>query len=166
MISFPKETRGQAMTEMLVAIPLLFLLAAGIIQFSVLFLTYVGFEHACGESAREYCAGMVGQDALGPSILRNTGYFARFLDPGSLNIMTQKPGSVAVSALNAVSGLTGSLNAVARTIPALPTVDFSGKYEGCLWRVSVCCRPPAFFGLLFPRGIVLRTTLQAYRYAE
>ena len=146
-----KKGKGQAIVETLLSIPLLFLFAAGIVQFSILFLSYVQFEHACGEAARQYAAGIVEKTSMEKSILENLGSFRRYFDPQSLTAAIQEPRSKAASALVLVRSAAGIIPGVLR-------------YDGAEWIFKIRCRPPFFFALLFPKGILFETTLQIFRY--
>ena len=61
------------MTEMIIVIPLLFLLAAGMIQFTFLFMAKISFEHACGQSARDYAFKKIDPTLLSEDIWKNLG---------------------------------------------------------------------------------------------
>ncbi len=153
MNSFKKNYLGQALVEMVLAIPVLFLFIAGITQFAVLFLCYVQFEHACGEAARQYSAHIVEKDSLGPAIRKNLGYLGRYFDLASLSVKIQEPGNTAAEALDKVR----------KTIFLIP---FAIKYDGSEWAIGINARPPFCFGPLFPRGIPFHTVLQVYRYPQ
>lgn len=141
------------MSEMVIAIPLLFLFMAGIIQFAILFLSYVQFEHACGESARQYVAGIMDENSLSNKIYENLGYFQSFFDKDSLSVIIQEPKSTASEALDNVRS-------------AIQFIPFSIKYEGYEWSINIRCRPPFFTKILFPDGIPLHTVMQVYRYPK
>ena len=158
------QERGQAMAEMVVALPLLLLLSAGMVQFGFLFLTYVQFEHACGEAARLYAAGIIDKDSLGPMILDRAGYFGRFLERDSLRVSAQEPRSVGNAVLGPVSRFLGTLHSIANSLPLSGKAKFKAEYEGCLWTIDVRCVPPAFFKFIFPNGVPFRSTLQVYRF--
>ena len=160
-----KRKKGQALAEMVLSIPVLFIFAAAIFQFALLFLSYVQFEHACGEAAREFAAGLVEKDALGPEIISNLGRFQRFFIQDSLNLSVRQPHSIAVSAVSRVSNIVSRLNNVARSFRSTKNMNFSTSYEGFLWNVDIKFKPPAFFRLLFPAGIDFRTTMETYRYS-
>jgi Flp pilus assembly protein TadG len=146
-----KTEKGQAFTEMLIALPILFLFAAGIIQFTILFLSYVQFEHACGEAARQYAAGTIDKDSIETKIEDNLGYFSSCFDLYSLTATIQQPQSTPDSALNDVR------NTVSK-IPGGLT------YDGYEWAVDINCRPPFFFAAIFADGIPFHTVMQVYRY--
>lgn len=157
-----KNQRGQAMAEMVLSIPVLFLFAAAVFQFALLFLSYIQFEHACGEAGREFAAGLVEKDGFGPEIIGNLGSFQLFFVQNSLNITVDQPHSMASSAFSDVSNIVGSLNSAAHTFHLS---SLSAKYEGYFWTVAIKFKPPAFFRLLFPDGIDLKTSMEIYRYA-
>ena len=146
-----KLEKGQALTEMLLSLPILFIFAAGIIQFAILFLSYVQFEHSCGEAARQYCANLINKDSLSPKIYENLGFFQTYFDRQSLTVTTQQPRSTAAAALE-------------RARKAIQHIPFTVNYEGYEWAVDVKCKPPVFFKVLFPNGVNFHTVMQTYRY--
>ncbi len=147
------NNKGQALAEMVLSIPLLFLLIAGIAQFAVLFLCYVQFEHACGEAARQYTARIVEKDSLGPAITDNLGYLGRYFDLASLSVKIQEPGGTADEVLDNVRN-------------AISLIPFTINYDGAEWAVDINARPPFCFRPLFPHGIPFHTVLQVYRYPQ
>jgi len=148
-----KNDKGQALTEMLISLPVLCLFVAGILQFTILFLSYVQFEHACGEAAREYAAGLIDKDSLKPKIKENLGMLQRYFDPGSLRVADQEP----------ISKANLALDKVRNAISAFP---FLINYEGCEWSISIYCKPPFIFSSIFPHGILFQSVLQVYRYRK
>jgi len=146
-----QDQKGQAMAEMVICIPILCLLMAGIFQFGVLCTSRVQFEHACGEAARQYAAGLIDKDSLGPKIYENLGSFQKYFDSQSLTVTIQEPQSTANSVMDKVR------NAV-RLIP------FIIDYDGSEWKVDIQCAPPPLFKLLFPGGITFHSVMQVYRY--
>src|SRR5258708_14934152 len=148
-----RKPNGQAMSEMVIAIPVLFLFMAGIIQFSILFLSYVQFEHACGESARQYAAGIMDENSLGDKIYENLGRFQNFFDKSTLFVSIQEPRSTAGEVLD-------------KTRDAIRFIPFTINYEGHEWSIHIRCKPPFFSKVLFPNGIPLPTAMQVYRYSK
>ena len=146
-----QRQEGQALSELTLAIPLLFLFAAGIIQFSIVFLSYVQFEHACGEAARQYAAGIGEKDSIAPRVIENLGYFRRYFDSSTLSADPQAPQSAASKTLEDIRRFTGILP---------HTLNFAGVE----WKIKIRCRPPFFFAVLFPKGLLFETVLQVYRY--
>ncbi len=153
MMRILQRPKGQALAEMIISIPLLFLLAAGMIQFTLLFLSYIQFEHACGEAARQYSAGMISKGSLGPQITRELGNYSRFFDIDSLSVAILSPSSP-----------TGTLDETRNSMGNIPAVQWGFNYDGAKWKVSVQFKSPLFFKLIFPRGVPFSTTLQVYRY--
>jgi hypothetical protein len=148
-----KQPEGQAMTEMIIVIPILSLLMAGIIQFAILFLSYVQFEHACGESARQYAAGMIDENSLNNVIFDNLGHFKIYFDEDSLTVTRQEPKSTAGAVLD-------------ETMAAIRFIPFVTNYEGYEWSINIRCKPPFFARILFPDGLPLHTVMQVYRYTK
>jgi len=146
-----QSQKGQAMIEAVLAIPILFLFAAGIILFTILFTSRVQFEHSFGEAARQYAAGLIDKDSLGPKIHENLGSFQRYFDNNSLTVTTQTPRSMASSALD-------------QTRNAIHFIPLTLNYDGYEWAVDIKCTPPFFFATFFPAGIPFHTVMQVYRY--
>jgi hypothetical protein len=126
---------------------------AGIIQFAILFLSHVQFEHACGEAARQYVAGLADENSLDKRIFENLGRFQSFFDKNSLSVSIQEPRSTAAAILD-------------KTISAIRFIPFIIQYQGHEWSVNIRCRPPFFTKILFPDGIPLHTVMQVYRYPK
>ncbi len=150
-LKIPGDFRGQALVEIILALPILLLFVAGISQLAVTFLCYVQFEHACGEAARQYAAGTINKDALGSRIANNLGNLSGYFDIGSLDIRIQTPSNNAEKALDKVR----------HSISYFPFVP---HYEGYEWSISIKVHPPFLFKLIFPNGITFRTVMQVYRY--
>jgi hypothetical protein len=149
-----QHPKGQALAEMIVAIPLLFLLAAGMIQFTLLFLSYVQFEHACGEAARQYAAGVINKGSLRPQITQELGDYRRFFDIDSLSVAAVAPASSTAAIAEKTRNAMGNI----------PMVQWGFNYDGAKWKVRVQFKSPFFFKLIFPEGVPFSTTLQVYRY--
>ena len=143
--------KGQALTEMVLSLPILLLFTAGIVQLAVLFLSDVQFEHSCGEAARLYAAGVIDEDSMAHQIYANLGHFQRYFDPDSLSVSIQEPRSTAAAALD-------------RARSAISFIPFTINYEGYEWRVGIRCIPPFFFKVLMPQGVAFHTVMQVYRY--
>ena len=149
-----RSSKGQALAEMVVAIPLLLLLAAGMVQFTFLFLSYVQFEHACGEAGRSYAAGFIAKGELKPRIAEGLGNYRRFFDLNTMQVTTEVPSSKTAAVFEKTR------NALA----AISVVQWGFNYDGAKWKVSVRFKPPLFFKPIFPDGVPFTTTLQVYRY--
>ena len=143
--------KGQALTEMLLAIPLLFLFTAGLVQFSALFLSYVQFEHACGEAARIFAAGRINKNSLDSKIIENLGSHKGFFDISSLEVKIQDPQSDFSGLLEKIRG-------------SLSFIPFTLNYGGAEWRAKIKFHPPFLAQTLFPDGIPFQTTFQVHRY--
>ncbi len=148
-----RAQRGQALTEMVLAVPLLFLFVAGLIQFAVLFLSYVQFEHACGEAARTFAAGQIDKNALDSKIIENLGSYKKFFDTHSLEVKPQSPRG----------GFAGLLEKIRGTLSIIP---FTLNYSGVEWWIQIKFLPPFLVQTLFPDGIPFRTTMQVYRFPQ
>jgi Flp pilus assembly protein TadG len=157
-----QKSRGQAMVEMILVLPILFLLAAGIIQFSQLFLAYVQFEHACGEAAREYAGGMIDNDTFSEEIWNNLGAYQPLFDPAFIQVRVEEPTSPLGSWISNNGGMMDDLTRFTKAahIPAGSIFD----YEGQKWNVTSSCKVTPFFGVLFENSITFKTQLAVLRH--
>jgi hypothetical protein len=143
--------KGQTLAEMVMVIPLLCLFAAGILQFSLLFLSYVQFEHACGEAAREYAAHLTDKNAIGTRITTHLGRWGRYFDQNSLKVTPHNP----ESALGKTAEITRKI---------LTAIPLTMSYSEAEWMITIHFRPPYLFAPLFPNGIPFHTVMQVCRY--
>jgi hypothetical protein len=156
-----KNQEGQALTEMLIVIPLLFLFAAGMIQFSALFLAKTSFEHACGQAARNFAAGNLDSSEFSKNIWDNLGRYQRFFDQGTL-IVIQGQTSSLVS-----QDFLNNLDNTSRFGPYLSKIkSILLNYTGQKWNVVINYKSPPLFGLIFPTGIPLQTDLAVLKYPD
>jgi|SRR5665213_47591 len=148
---------GQALVEMLLVIPLLFLLAAGAIQFTILFQARSAFDKACGEAARQYAANQLkDSSAITDSIWNDMGFYQSYFNKQSLNISTQAPqASIADTFFNALDAL-GPL--------ATEIKSYLISYTGQTWIVTICCTSPSLVAVIFPSGIPFQSQLTVLKY--
>lgn len=148
---------GQALVEMLLVIPLLFLLTAGAMQFTVLFQARSAFDKACGEAARQYAANQLkDSSAIADAIWNDMGFYQSYFNKQSLNISTQAPqANIADTFFNAIDAL-GPLAAEIKS--------FLINYTGQTWVVTIYCMPPSLVAVVFPRGIPFQNQLTVLKY--
>jgi|Deesub1362A_J573_1020465.scaffolds.fasta_scaffold01161_4 Flp pilus assembly protein TadG len=79
---FVKNTRGQAIVEMALLLPLIFLILAGIIEFSLMMNSYLTISHAAREGARLGTVGSTDQE-----IVDKVNEVASFLDPNNITVV-------------------------------------------------------------------------------
>jgi hypothetical protein len=156
------DSKGQAMPEMLLSIPLLFLFMAGMVQFTFLFLAKTQFEHACGQAAREYSAGLIGPDHLKKNIWENLGNYQSDFDQNEIVILTGSPSSPVDRLMSHFGGFLTPLSHVLRDIG----VDSPFSYGGYEWEITARCEITPFFEPLFSHGVVFKTQLAVLRYPE
>ncbi len=157
-----KDSRGQAMAEMLLSIPILFLFMAGIIQFSILFLAKTQFEHACGEAAREYSAGIINRTEVKREIWENLGSYQEKFDQNDIKISESRPSSP-IDRLQSTFGtflipLTHALRNLG--------VDTPFSFGGYKWEVTANCEIAPYFQALFPKGVIFKSQFAVVRYPE
>jgi Flp pilus assembly protein TadG len=152
----PKPT-GQALVEMLLVIPLLFLLTAGAIQFTMLFQARSAFDKACGEAARQYAANQLKDSpAITSAIWNDMGFYQSYFNKQSLNISTQAPqANIADTFFNAIDAL-GPL--------ATKVKSYLINYTGQAWTVTIYCTPPSLIAVIFPGGIPFQSQLTVLKY--
>jgi Flp pilus assembly protein TadG len=153
---FSNQT-GQALVEMLLVIPMLFLLTAGAIQFTMLFQARNAFDKACGEAARQYAANQLkDSSAITDTIWKDMGFYQSYFNKQSLSISTQAPkATIANTFFNAIDGL-GPLAAKIKS--------YLINYTGHAWTVTICCRPPSLVAVIFPVGIPFQSQLTILKY--
>jgi len=151
------KPKGQALVEMLLVTPLLFLLTAGAIQFTVLFQARSAFDKACGEAARQYAANQLkDSSAITDAVWNDMGFYRSYFDKQSLNISTQTPqASIADTFFNAIDTL-GPL--------ASEIKSYLINYTGQTWIVTICCTPPSLVAVIFPDGIPFQSQLTVLKY--
>jgi len=89
---FVKNTRGQAIVEMALLLPLIFLILAGIIEFSLMMNSYLTISHAAREGARLGAVGSTDQE-----IVDKVNEVASFLDPNNITVVISPPQSERMS---------------------------------------------------------------------
>jgi Flp pilus assembly protein TadG len=148
---------GQALVEMLLVIPLLFLLTAGAIQFTMLFQARSAFDKACGEAARQYAANQLKDSfAITNAIWNDMGFYQSYFNKQSLTISTQAPqATIADIFFNAIDAL-GPL--------ASKIKSYLINYAGQTWVVTIYCTPPSLVAVIFPNGIPFQTQLTVLKY--
>jgi len=150
--------KGQALTEMLLVIPILCLMAAGLIQFTQLFLAKNAFEQACGLAARDYAASEIDDTQFIEDAWDNLGDAQRYFIPGTL-LTVPSPGSSSTANL-----LTNNLGALGSLFSKIKSVLVN--YSGQKWLIRIQFRAPIFFGTLFPGGLTFQTQLAVLKYPE
>jgi Flp pilus assembly protein TadG len=159
MTRFKKKlsSSGQSLIEMLLVIPLLFLLTAGAIQFTILFQAHGAFDKACGEAARQYAANKLkDSSAITDAIWKDIDFYQSYFTKQSLSISTQaSQATVADTFLNAI----GSLGPLASQIKS-----YFINYSGQSWTVTISCTPPPLISVVFPNGIPFQSQLTILKY--
>jgi Flp pilus assembly protein TadG len=158
-----KNDKGQALTEMLLVVPLLLGLVLGLAQFIIFFSARSAFEYACGQTARQYSCGLIPDDAgsgFSSAIWNGLGSYQRFFDPSSLSLSTS---ALASQAAGPFQGALGFLPGPAGTFIS-KTQNALLNYSGDLWVVSVRYQGLSFGKILAPRGVVLQTQMAVLKY--
>jgi hypothetical protein len=155
-------SRGQAMVEMVLSTPLLFLMIAGMVQFTLLFLAKVQFEHACGVAARQYASGIVNNDSMQNEIWNNLGGYQIYFEKNSIQLVSERPSSPAGNFVSRFGRWISPLSRILRNIG----VDTPFSYGGFKWQVTARCKIFSSFGVLFGRGITFKTQLAVIRFPK
>jgi Flp pilus assembly protein TadG len=154
-ITFLTQEKGQAMAEMLLCIPLLMLLAAGMVQFSLLFLSKVHFEYACGETARAFNLGQISSEGFADSVWDQLQPYQKLFDKNSIQISVGESQSV-------LGGdETAQLSLLSRYVQGSIF-----NYGGQEWTVTIHCKVTPLFGVLFPNGVPFSTQLAVLRHPQ
>ena len=150
---------GQALVEMLLAIPLLFLLTAGAIQFNILFQARCAFDKACGEAARQYAANLLNDaPSITNAIWNDLGPYQSYFNKQSLNLASQtSQTTIADTALNSLSAL-GFAPIVSKF------KSYVINYSGQSWSITIFCTPPSLVAVIFPDGIQFQSQLSLIKY--
>ena len=159
MARFNKKIKlsGQALVEMVLVLPLLFLLIAGAIQFTILFQARTAFDKACGEAARQYSAGKLTNSLfITNAIWNDMGSFQSYFVKSSLNIVTQTPeASIADTFFNSFDALGPWAQKVK---------SYFINYTGQTWTITINCIPPSLVAIMFPAGIPFQCQLTVLKY--
>jgi Flp pilus assembly protein TadG len=159
MAQFKVNSSGQALVETLLAIPLLFLLAVGAIQFTILFQARCAFDKACGEAARQYAANLLkDSSSITTAIWNDLGSYQPYFNQQSLNITTQ---TSQTTVADTVSNSLGSLG-----FPSIISKfkSYVINYSGQSWSVTISCTPPSLVAVIFPSGIQFQSQLSLIKY--
>ncbi|HTA76426.1 MAG TPA: TadE/TadG family type IV pilus assembly protein [bacterium] len=156
MARFKKNNKGQALTEMMIAIPLLFLLTAGTVQFAILFQARCAFDKACGEAARQYAAGRINdQTAITNILWQDLGAYQNYFSQQSLTLSTQSPQTtMADTFLNHLSFLGAFTSQIK---------SYIFNYAGQNWTFTISCTP-SFMTIIFPSGIQFHSQISFIKY--
>ncbi|HVZ80576.1 MAG TPA: TadE/TadG family type IV pilus assembly protein [bacterium] len=150
---FFRRQRGQALHEMLVVIPLLILLAAGLAQLTLVIRAKIAFEDACGKAARIFALGDIRSKDLGPSLWENLGPDQKYFDQGSILVSARQPNSLLGGDLQEDLGFLGMV-----------MKEGLFNYGGADWIVTIRYRGAPVLGPLFPNGILFKAQLAVLRH--
>lgn len=151
------DARGQAAAEMVLVLPLLLLLGAGLFQTALLLVQSIRFEHACGTAFRRFAAGEFGEDRLADAVWEALGDSRESFEKGSLRV-TDAPE-------------TGSGEGETARKDVLSEVSSHSEISKCVLgygafhkRLEATYRSRPLFLLLFPGGIRFSTECFVDRY--
>ncbi|MDI3534994.1 MAG: hypothetical protein PWQ82_1359 [Thermosediminibacterales bacterium] len=82
LLRFVKNSEGQSVVEMALLLPLIFLILAGIIEFSMMMNSYLTISHAAREAARMGAVGSTDQE-----IVDKVYEVASFLDSNNITVV-------------------------------------------------------------------------------
>jgi hypothetical protein len=150
------------MTEMLLCLPLLMLFAAAMVQFTILFLAHVQFEHACGQAAREYSAGSISPEQVPDSVWEHLEGYQAFFVKGSLALESRAPGSSLEELHSRLGGFLRPFQNVLRSLGLASPFGY-GEFHRV---VRIRCRPFRFFTRLFGQDLLFRTEFAVLRFPE
>jgi hypothetical protein len=159
MARFKVDSTGQALIETLLSIPLLFLLAASAIQFTILFQARCAFDKACGEAARQYAANLLKDTpSITAAIWNDLGPYQLYFNQQSLNITTQ------ISQTTIEDTVSNSLGNLGFPSIVSKFKSYVINYGGQSWSVTISCTPPSLVAVIFPNGIQFQSQLSLIKY--
>jgi hypothetical protein len=162
LTELPYPRAGQAMVEALLSLPLILLMAGGIVHFTFLFLAKVQFEHACGEVARKYAAGTLDPERFPEGIFRGLGPFKDLFLSSSITVHDLGKG------IDPVPGKKPSPEESLRKVhppkSSRRLFPMPLDYGGGLWKAEARITTPRFFLPFFRDGLVLSTEFSVLRH--
>lgn len=147
------KSKGQALSEMLIVIPLLLILAASLAQLTILIREKIKFENACGLAARQYALGQFSQGEISSAVWADLGNEQRYFDKGSISISTQEPKTLFGGDLQSRLGFLGSV-----------MKEGLFNYGGGDWTITIRYRSFPLLGALLPNGFLFQTRLAVLRH--
>ncbi len=138
---------------MLIVIPLLMLLAAGLGQLTLLIQEKIKFENACWKAARQFALGQFNSPEMENNVWENLGSDQRYFEKSSINISYQQPKTLLGGDLRSRLGFLGSV-----------MKEGLFNYGGADWTITVRYRAIPLLGALFPDGILFQTRLAVLRH--
>jgi len=152
-----KKSKGQALAEMIIVIPLLMIMLVGVVQLTALFQARIAFEKISGDVAREYAAKTINDSsAFAQEFWTRLGPYQSLFVQSSISVASQPPQP---SAIDSLLDAFDTLGPIAAQIKS-----YFINYEGQTWSVSINCVPPFFPLSVLPNGIQFQTTVTLLRY--
>jgi hypothetical protein len=152
------QAEGQALAEMVLVIPILCLMAAGLIQFSQMFLAKNAFEQACGLAARDYAASEIDDTQFTIDAWENLGSDQKYFIAGSLQALPLTPSPSFLGHFTQNLPVLGPLYSKLKTIVS--------NYCEKKWVATIQYKGVPIFASLFPLGIRFQTQLAVMKYPE
>lgn len=151
-----RNERGQAIVEMLLSFSLLLLLAAGMVQFTLLFSAKTSFEQACGQAARHFAAGQMQSDDLAQDVWASLGPNQRLFDQSTLQVSPSATSSLVGQSFLDNTGPLGPF--IAKVKSALL------NYSGQKWVVRIDYKAAPILSGIFSKGIPFQTEFAVLKY--
>jgi hypothetical protein len=152
-----KRSRGQALTEMILVVPLLALMLAGTIQLTLLFQAQITFDKVCGDVAREYAAGLINDpSSFGAELWLRLGSYQGSFDKNSISIDCQAPTPTLTDAILQKIDAAGPIAAEVRS--------YLVNYGGHTWTAHINYIPLFYPSFVFPNGIKFQSQITLLRY--
>jgi hypothetical protein len=152
-----KKSRGQALTETILVVPLLVLMLAGTIQLMLLFQAQITFDKVCGDVAREYAAGLVNDpSSFSTELWLRLGGYQMSFDKNSISVDCQTPKPTLTDTILQKIDAAGPIAAKLRS--------YIVNYGGHTWTIQINYKPPFYPSLVFPNGIKFRSQITLLRY--
>jgi len=158
-MNFPKKIgnqRGQAMAELLLSFSLLLLLAAGMVQFTLLFSAKTSFEQACGQAARHFAAGQMQTADFAQDVWVSLGSNQRFFDQTTLQVSPSATSSLVGQSFLDNTGPLGPFIAKVKSVLL--------NYSGQKWVIRIEYKAAPILSGIFSKGIPFQTELAVLKY--
>jgi hypothetical protein len=145
---------------MVIALPLLLLLAAGLFQIGLLTLHVIRFDDACGTAARRYVSGEMDEKDLTNAVWSALGPSQPYFEEGSIRL--ESPDKTSVAGQDLTDSYRQDIDDVSVFKKYLhnPLLNYS-KGD---WRITATYRSKPLLGFMFPHGIRLSTEVCVFHY--
>ncbi|HVM32206.1 MAG TPA: TadE family protein [bacterium] len=158
-----RDEKGQAMSELILVLPLLTGLILGLMQMAVFLSARCAFEYACGQAARQYAGGFLSDPTtagLSNALWAGLGTYQRFFDPGSFQITPVPATSEILAPFQKTAGLLpGPLGSFLNQ-SAGRLLNYGGQW----WVLRIRFKGLPLASWLLPQGVWVETQMCVLKY--